>query len=158
MNNNTSSILGSKTILPDLPDLSHLSENERKIIEAVLERQKLEEEKNYLLSTTKKQQEQKSFDSGGGGCSSSSIYDLKDASSKKQHQQQKIAITQSITDIAQEAKQKYGFNTIDTGDVCDICKKTKFVNCNAHICVYCRLKCCIRCSFRLKTKTKVSFV
>jgi hypothetical protein len=155
MNNNTSSILGSKTILPDLPDLSHLSENERKIIEAVLERQKLEEEKNYLLSTNtikNKQQEQKSFDSGGG----SSSYDLKDESSKKQ--QQKIAITQSITDIAQEAKQKYGFDTIDTGDICDICKKTKFVNCNAHVCVYCRLKCCIRCSFRLKTKTKVSFV
>jgi hypothetical protein len=38
--------LESDNVLNDLPDLSHLSEEERKIIEAVLERQRVEEAKN----------------------------------------------------------------------------------------------------------------
>ena len=139
MNTPSKSFNNNNNILsPDLPDLSYLSEDERKIIEAVLERQKAEEEKNLNLLNKKQQHEKSSFDS------------------LKEQQPQLIATTQSITDIAQEAKQKYGLNTIDTGDLCDICKKTKFVsNNNAHACVYCKLKCCIKCSFRLKTKTKV---
>jgi hypothetical protein len=134
--NTTSSTLN---ILPVQPDLSHLSENERKIIEAVLERQKLEEEKNLnLLSTTSTSKQKTSIDS------TNSL---------------KLSTTQqSINDIAQEIKQKYSSDTLNTGDTCDICKKTKFINNNnAHLCVYCKLKCCIRCSFKLKTKTKVFF-
>ena len=133
--NTTSSSLN---ILPVLqPDLSHLSENERKIIEAVLERQKLEEEKNFnVLSSSSSKQNKKSFDS---------INNLKVSTTH-----------QSITDIAQEVKQKYSSDCLNTGDFCDICKKTKFINNNnAHLCVYCKLKCCLRCSFKLKTKTKV---
>ena len=38
--------LDGDDVLNDLPDLSHLSEEERKIIEAVLERQRIEEAKN----------------------------------------------------------------------------------------------------------------
>jgi hypothetical protein len=135
--NTTSSTLN---IIPVQPDLSHLSENERKIIEAVLERQKLEEENNLnLLSTSKQNNNKKS--------SIDSINSLKLSTTQ-----------QSIKDIAQEIKQKYSSDTLNTGDTCDICKKTKFINNNnAHLCVYCKLKCCIRCSFKLKTKTKVFF-
>ncbi|RNA32114.1 hypothetical protein BpHYR1_000123 [Brachionus plicatilis] len=49
-------------LVSDLPDLSHLSEQERKIIEAVLERQKAEEEKDLKLTrlATKQPSYQKS--------------------------------------------------------------------------------------------------
>ena len=61
----------------------------------------------------------------------------------------------SISDIAQEVKQRYG--SIDTGNVCDICKKTKFSNGGVgHVCFSCKSSCCVRCAFRYTTKTKVS--
>ena len=60
----------------------------------------------------------------------------------------------SISDIANEAKQRYG--SIDTGYLCDICKKTKFTYSGAgHICFNCKLRCCVRCAFKYTTKTKV---
>lgn len=126
------------------PDLSHLSENERKIIEAVLERQRLEEENNLnVLSHKQHHQELEEREEV-----EATVKPLNNLTSTS---------TQSITDIAEEIKQKYSPHGLNTGDLCDICKKTKFVsNTNAHACVYCKLKCCIRCSFRLKTNTKVS--
>lgn len=62
----------------------------------------------------------------------------------------------SISDIANEAKQRYG--SIDTGNFCDICKKTKFTHSGAgHICFNCKLRCCVRCAFKFQTRTKVIF-
>ena len=61
----------------------------------------------------------------------------------------------SINDIAQEVKQRYG--SIDTGNVCDLCKKTKFSNGGVgHVCFNCKARCCVRCAFKYTTKTKVS--
>jgi hypothetical protein len=61
----------------------------------------------------------------------------------------------SINDIAQEVKQRYG--SIDTGNVCDLCKKTKFSNGGVgHVCFNCKARCCVRCAFRYTTKTKVN--
>ncbi len=61
----------------------------------------------------------------------------------------------SISDIAQECKQRYG--SIDTGNVCDVCKKTKFTNSSSgHICFDCKSRCCVKCAYRYSTKTKVN--
>jgi len=83
---------------------------------------------------------------------------------EKQQQQQQLQQQQnkqilhqchSISDIANETKQRYG--SIDTGNLCDVCKKTKFTHSGAgHICFYCKLRCCIRCAFKYTTKSKVS--
>ena len=63
----------------------------------------------------------------------------------------------SINDIAQEVKQRYG--SIDTGNVCDLCKKTKFSNGGVgHVCFNCKARCCIRCAFKYTTKTKVKHI
>ncbi|RMZ94131.1 Rab-3-interacting molecule unc-10, partial [Brachionus plicatilis] len=59
----------------------------------------------------------------------------------------------SISDIAQETKQRYG--SVDTGNVCDICKKIKFTNSSVgRVCFSCKSRCCIRCSVKYITKTK----
>ena len=63
----------------------------------------------------------------------------------------------SINDIAQEVKQRYG--SIDTGNVCDLCKKTKFSNGGVgHVCFNCKARCCVRCAFRYTTKAKVNLI
>jgi len=78
---------------------------------------------------------------------------------EKQHGEQNLlrkgSERHSINDIAQEVKQRYG--SIDTGNVCDLCKKTKFTNGGVgHVCFNCKARCCIRCAFRYTTRTKVS--
>lgn len=80
---------------------------------------------------------------------------------KSQHQQQQQQQRQqqqlqchSISDIAQVAKQRYG--SIDTGNVCDVCRKTKFANGGVgQTCFNCKARCCLRCAFKYTTKTKV---
>ncbi len=62
----------------------------------------------------------------------------------------------SINDIAQETKQRYG--SVDTGNLCDLCKKIKFANGSGHICFNCKSKCCIRCAFKYTTKNKVKII
>ena len=203
---------------PDLPDLSHLSEDERRIIEAVMERQRAEEaniparsltnqnisssnnstslnklnkpfnSNNYLndppnvgtnlnKSNTNKVNANLNVNKNRNVYNSSteSLNDLQQTQ-KEKHQQlqqntqsldQKLISQKnntsnlensqrhSISDIAQEVKQRYG--SIDTGNVCDICKKTKFSNGGVgHVCFSCKSSCCVRCAFRYTTKTKVS--
>ena len=56
----------------------------------------------------------------------------------------------SISDIAQTVKQKYGADSLDTGDVCDLCKVTKFTSAHSggRVCSACKSRCCLRCSLR----------
>jgi len=62
----------------------------------------------------------------------------------------------SITDIADEVKQRYDDQQqIDTGILCDLCKKIKFVTGIGHVCFQCNRHACVRCSIKYKTKTKV---
>lgn len=63
----------------------------------------------------------------------------------------------SIMDIAQECKQRYG--SVDTGSVCEICKKTKFTHIGAgHACFNCKARCCVKCAYKYTSKTKVIFL
>ena len=82
-----------------------------------------------------------------------------DKQQQQQQNQQKKILHQchSISDIANETKQRYG--SIDTGNLCDVCKKTKFTYSGAgNICFYCKLRCCVRCAFKYTTKNKVSLI
>ena len=72
----------------------------------------------------------------------------------QQQHERKGSERHSINDIAQEVKQRYG--SIDTGNVCDLCKKTKFSNGGVgHVCFNCKARCCIRCAFKYTAKSKV---
>ncbi len=62
----------------------------------------------------------------------------------------------SINDIADEVKQRYDDQQqIDTGILCELCKKIKFVTGIGHVCFQCNRQSCVRCSIKYKTKTKV---
>jgi hypothetical protein len=64
---------------------------------------------------------------------------------------------QSISDIADEVKQRYeDQQQIDTGILCDLCKKIKFVTGVGHVCFQCNRQSCVRCSIKYKSKTKVN--
>ncbi|CAF0795571.1 unnamed protein product [Brachionus calyciflorus] len=138
-------------LVSDLPDLSHLSEDERKIIEAVLERQKAEEERDLslvrLLPAKSNTNQNFSTITNSNNSITNTISNQGGLKSKN------IAQRHSISDIAQEIKQRYG--SIDTGNVCDLCKKTKFTSSGVNrVCFNCKCRCCIRCSVKYTTKTK----
>ena len=89
---------------------------------------------------------------------STSLYDRNQAnnsSSLDNRNRSNLKSTQrhSINDIAEETKQRYG--SVDTGNLCDLCKKIKFANGSGHTCFNCKSRCCIRCAFKYTTKNKV---
>ncbi|XP_069462340.1 regulating synaptic membrane exocytosis protein 1 isoform X14 [Ambystoma mexicanum] len=119
---------------PEIPDLSHLTEEERSIIMAVMDRQKQEEEKEeamlnlpLLLST------------GPDGCT------------PRLHQQFE-SYKEQIRTIGEETR-RYPGEHKDDAPTCGICHKTKFADGCGHLCSYCRTKFCARCGGRVSLRS-----
>ncbi|CAM4634665.1 unnamed protein product [Leuciscus chuanchicus] len=123
---------------PDMPDLSHLTEEERKIILSVMDRQKKEEEKEQsMLKEPPKE-------------------DTKPQPAQKLHQQFEMYKDQ-VKKIGEEAQK----NPEQKGDspICGICHKTKFADGCGHVCSYCQNKFCARCGGRVSLRSnKVMWV
>ncbi|XP_038832220.1 regulating synaptic membrane exocytosis protein 2 isoform X3 [Salvelinus namaycush] len=118
--------------LPDLPDLSHLTEDERKIILGVLDRQKKEDEKEQSMLKKLHQQ----FES------------YKDQVKKMGDD------TTPQTGTTGEPQK----NPNDS-PTCGICHKTKFADGCGHLCSYCQTKFCARCGGRVSLRSnKVMWV
>ncbi|XP_045064279.1 regulating synaptic membrane exocytosis protein 2-like [Coregonus clupeaformis] len=112
--------------LPDLPDLSHLTEDERKIILGVMDRQKKEEEKEQSMLKKLHQQ----FES------------YKDQVKKMGDD------TTPQTGTTGEPQK----NPNDS-PTCGICHKTKFADGCGHLCSYCQTKFCARCGGRVSLRS-----
>ncbi|XP_038832227.1 regulating synaptic membrane exocytosis protein 2 isoform X9 [Salvelinus namaycush] len=112
--------------LPDLPDLSHLTEDERKIILGVLDRQKKEDEKEQSMLKKLHQQ----FES------------YKDQVKKMGDD------TTPQTGTTGEPQK----NPNDS-PTCGICHKTKFADGCGHLCSYCQTKFCARCGGRVSLRS-----
>ncbi|XP_046944850.1 regulating synaptic membrane exocytosis protein 2 isoform X13 [Lynx rufus] len=141
---------------PEMPDLSHLTEEERKIILAVMDRQKKEEEKehkpnitvwfpfsgitelvNNVLQPQQKQQNEKEPQT-------------------KLHQQFEM-YKEQVKKMGEESQQQQE----QKGDAptCGICHKTKFADGCGHNCSYCQTKFCARCGGRVSLRSnKVMWV
>ncbi|XP_042631902.1 regulating synaptic membrane exocytosis protein 2-like isoform X6 [Cyprinus carpio] len=123
---------------PAPPDLSHLTEEERKIILSVMERQKKEEEKEQsMLKEPPKE-------------------DTKPQPAQKLHQQFEMYKDQ-VKQIGEEAPK----NPEQKGDspICGICHKTKFADGCGRVCSYCQTKFCARCGGRVSLRSnKVMWV
>uniref|UniRef100_A0A674B2P6 Regulating synaptic membrane exocytosis 2 n=1 Tax=Salmo trutta TaxID=8032 RepID=A0A674B2P6_SALTR len=118
--------------LPDLPDLSHLTEDERKIILGVMDRQKKEDEKEQSMLKKLHQQ----FES------------YKDQVKKMGDD------TTPQTGTTGEPQK----NPNDS-PTCGICHKTKFADGCGHLCSYCQTKFCARCGGRVSLRSnKVMWV
>uniref|UniRef100_A0AAY4D3F2 Regulating synaptic membrane exocytosis 2 n=1 Tax=Denticeps clupeoides TaxID=299321 RepID=A0AAY4D3F2_9TELE len=150
---------------PELPDLSHLTEEERSIIQAVMERQKKEEEQEQSMLKEKDQPKpQPSQWNPFSGISElvSNVLQtpqrspVEEEPKPKLHQQFEMYKDQvkKIGDEAQKVQEPKGESPI-----CGICHKTKFADGCGHVCSYCQSKFCARCGGRVSLRSnKVMWV
>nr|XP_043901055.1 regulating synaptic membrane exocytosis protein 1-like isoform X14 [Solea senegalensis] len=132
------------------PDLSHLTEDERKIIMAVLARQREEEAKEEAMLKEEKPIQARTVNLVG---------------QKKPPQQNDVrGIQQQLSSyretVIRQASVAAG-STVhrDDAPTCGICRKTKFADGCGNLCSYCQTKFCARCggrvSLRSNTQDKV---
>ncbi|KAG7317381.1 hypothetical protein KOW79_019679 [Hemibagrus wyckioides] len=127
-----------------MPDLSHLTEEERKIILSVMDRQKKEEEKEQSMLK---------FRSVFMG-----IFDHSSRSAfvRRLHQQFEMYKDQ-VKKLGDEAQKTQEQKT--DSPICGICHKTKFADGCGHVCSYCQTKFCARCGGRVSLRSnKVMWV
>ncbi|XP_072354450.1 regulating synaptic membrane exocytosis protein 1 isoform X5 [Scyliorhinus torazame] len=131
---------------PTMPDLSHLTEEERSIIMAVLERQREEEEKEEAMLNLPQWNELPTNSSKR----LSKMYSSPDLD-QRLHQQFE-SYKEQIRKIGDEARRYQGEHK-DDAPTCGICLKTKFADGCGHICSYCQTKFCARCGGRVTLRS-----
>ncbi|XP_073777097.1 regulating synaptic membrane exocytosis protein 1 isoform X27 [Danio rerio] len=131
--------------MPDLPDLSHLTEEERKIIMAVMARQKEEEAKDEAMLKEEKPIQAKTVNLVGN---------------KKPPQQNDISLHQQFANYKEqvrrtgpEPQQRQQGQHKDDAPTCGICHKTKFADGCGNLCSYCQTKFCARCGGRVSLRS-----
>ncbi|XP_067876200.1 regulating synaptic membrane exocytosis protein 1-like isoform X12 [Heterodontus francisci] len=137
---------GPRAAAPELPDLSHLTEEERSIIMAVLERQREEEQKEEAMLNLPQWNELPTNPSKR----LSKMYSSPDLD-QRLHQQFE-SYKEQIRKIGGEARRYQGEHK-DDAPTCGICLKTKFADGCGHICSYCQTKFCARCGGRVTLRS-----
>uniref|UniRef100_A0A674E4W7 Regulating synaptic membrane exocytosis 1 n=1 Tax=Salmo trutta TaxID=8032 RepID=A0A674E4W7_SALTR len=129
------------------PDLSHLTEEERKIIMAVLARQKEEEEKEEAMLKEERPIQARTVNLVG---------------QKKPPQQNDVRGIQQQLSSYRETVRRVGEETRrqtttsqhrDDAPTCGICHKTKFADGCGNLCSYCQIKFCARCGGRVSLRS-----
>ncbi|XP_056617313.1 regulating synaptic membrane exocytosis protein 1 isoform X5 [Triplophysa dalaica] len=134
-----------KSSISEFPDLSHLTEEEREIIMAVMARQKEEEAKDEAMLKEEMPIQAKTVNLVGN---------------KKPPQQNDISLHQQfatykeqVRQIGQEPQQRQPSQHKDDAPTCGICHKTKFANGCGNLCSYCQTKFCARCGGRVSLRS-----
>ncbi|XP_069035861.1 regulating synaptic membrane exocytosis protein 1 isoform X25 [Lepisosteus oculatus] len=130
--------------MQDLPDLSHLTEEERKIIMAVMVRQKEEEEKEEAMLKDENPIEARTVLVLGKK--------LPEQIEIRRLHQQFESYKEQVRKIGEEARRYQGEHK-DDAPTCGICRKTKFADGCGHICSYCQTKFCARCGGRVSLRS-----
>ncbi|XP_072856077.2 regulating synaptic membrane exocytosis protein 1 isoform X49 [Pogona vitticeps] len=133
--------------MQELPDLSHLTEEERNIIMAVMDRQKEEEEKEEAMLKGKPDACWKPTRSAEG----QQHRPTHPASQQRLHQQFE-SYKEQVRKIGEESRRYQGEHK-DDAPTCGICHKTKFADGCGHLCSYCRTKFCARCGGRVSLRS-----
>ncbi|XP_053323704.1 regulating synaptic membrane exocytosis protein 2 isoform X2 [Spea bombifrons] len=143
--------------LPEMPDLSHLTEEERKIILAVMERQKKEEEKEQSVLKVKEEQKPQLtqwFPFSGVSELVNNILPSQPKPGKetetKLHQQFEM-YKEQVKQMGEEAQQQQEQKS--DAPTCGICHKTKFADGCGQNCSYCQTKFCARCGGRVSLRS-----
>uniref|UniRef100_A0A672S396 Regulating synaptic membrane exocytosis 2 n=1 Tax=Sinocyclocheilus grahami TaxID=75366 RepID=A0A672S396_SINGR len=154
----------SGPVLPEMPDLSHLTEEERKIILGVMDRQKKEEENEQSMLKVKedpKSQPVQWFPFSG---ITDLVSNVLQPQTKSQNQPQTEKLHQQF-EMYKEQVKKMGDEAPSTQEqkseapTCGICHKTKFADGCGHLCSYCQTKFCARCGGRVSLRSnKVMWV
>ncbi|XP_038604562.1 regulating synaptic membrane exocytosis protein 1 isoform X11 [Tachyglossus aculeatus] len=158
--------------MQELPDLSHLTEEERNIIMAVMDRQKEEEEKEEAMlkcvvrdmakpaaCKIPRNAENQSHLPPTNLCYGGTLgaYTITEEGCfcflmpRRLHQQFE-SYKEQVRKIGEEARRYQGEHK-DDAPTCGICLKTKFADGCGHLCSYCRTKFCARCGGRVSLRS-----
>ncbi|TNN02933.1 hypothetical protein fugu_010420 [Takifugu bimaculatus] len=151
--------------VPEMPDLSHLTEEERKIILGVMERQKTEEAKEQSMLKIKEEPKPQPAQWFSG--ITELVNNVLQGPQKSQNEKEPEPDTklhQQFESYKEQVK-KMGEETKPAQDqkseapTCGICHKTKFADGCGHLCSYCQTKFCARCGGRVSLRSnKVMWV
>ncbi|XP_055965968.1 regulating synaptic membrane exocytosis protein 1 isoform X12 [Sorex fumeus] len=133
--------------MQELPDLSHLTEEERSIIMAVMDRQKEEEEKEEaMLKCVVRDMAKPPV------CKTPRNAETQPHQPPPRLHQQFESYKEQVRKIGEEARRYQGEHK-DDAPTCGICHKTKFADGCGHLCSYCRTKFCARCGGRVSLRS-----
>ncbi|XP_029694337.1 regulating synaptic membrane exocytosis protein 2 isoform X37 [Takifugu rubripes] len=145
--------------VPEMPDLSHLTEEERKIILGVMERQKTEEAKEQSMLKIKEEPKPQPAQWFSG--ITELVNNVLQGPQKSQNEKEPEPDTklhQQFESYKEQVK-KMGEETKPAQDqkseapTCGICHKTKFADGCGHLCSYCQTKFCARCGGRVSLRS-----
>ncbi|XP_068528538.1 regulating synaptic membrane exocytosis protein 2 isoform X17 [Anas acuta] len=150
---------------PEMPDLSHLTEEERKIILAVMDRQKKEEEKEQSVLKVKEEQKPQLTQWFPFSGITELVNNVLQPQQKQQNEKEPQTKLHQQFEMYKEQVKKMGEESQQQqeqkGDAptCGICHKTKFADGCGHNCSYCQTKFCARCGGRVSLRSnKVMWV
>ncbi|XP_068039345.1 regulating synaptic membrane exocytosis protein 2 isoform X11 [Anomalospiza imberbis] len=150
---------------PEMPDLSHLTEEERKIILAVMDRQKKEEEKEQSVLKVKEEQKPQPTQWFPFSGITELVNNVLQPQQKQQNEKEPPTKLHQQFEMYKEQVKKMGEESQQhqeqKGDAptCGICHKTKFADGCGHNCSYCQTKFCARCGGRVSLRSnKVMWV
>ncbi|XP_051058720.1 regulating synaptic membrane exocytosis protein 2 [Phodopus roborovskii] len=150
---------------PEMPDLSHLTEEERKIILAVMDRQKKEEEKEQSVLKVKEEHKAQATQWFPFSGITELVTNVLQPQQKQQNAKEPQTKLHQQFEMYKEQVKKMGEESQQQqeqkGDAptCGICHKTKFADGCGHNCSYCQTKFCARCGGRVSLRSnKVMWV
>uniref|UniRef100_A0A4X1TNI2 Regulating synaptic membrane exocytosis protein 2 n=1 Tax=Sus scrofa TaxID=9823 RepID=A0A4X1TNI2_PIG len=150
---------------PEMPDLSHLTEEERKIILAVMDRQKKEEEKEQSVLKVKEEHKPQPTQWFPFSGITELVNNVLQSQQKQQNEKEPQTKLHQQFEMYKEQVKKMGEESQQQqeqkGDAptCGICHKTKFADGCGHNCSYCQTKFCARCGGRVSLRSnKVMWV
>ncbi|XP_061805234.1 regulating synaptic membrane exocytosis protein 2 isoform X14 [Nerophis lumbriciformis] len=153
--------------MPETPDLSHLTEEERKIILGVMDRQKKEDAKEQSMLKIKegpKPQSAQWFPFSGITELVNNVLQPQQKSQNDKEPEPDAKLHQQFESYKDQVK-KMGDETKQAQEqkseapTCGICHKTKFADGCGHLCSYCQTKFCARCGGRVSLRSnKVMWV
>ncbi|XP_075405499.1 regulating synaptic membrane exocytosis protein 2 isoform X8 [Tenrec ecaudatus] len=144
---------------PEMPDLSHLTEEERKIILAVMDRQKKEEEKEQSVLKVKEEHKAQPTQWFPFSGITELVNNVLQPQQKQQNEKEPQTKLHQQFEMYKEQVKKMGEESQQQqeqkGDAptCGICHKTKFADGCGHNCSYCQTKFCARCGGRVSLRS-----
>nr|XP_020639099.1 regulating synaptic membrane exocytosis protein 2 isoform X17 [Pogona vitticeps] len=149
----------------EMPDLSHLTEEERKIIQAVMDRQKKEEEKEQSVLKVKEEQKSQGTQWFPFSGITELVNNVLQPQQKQQNEKEPQTKLHQQFEMYKEQVKKMGEESQQQQEqksdapTCGICHKTKFADGCGHNCSYCQTKFCARCGGRVSLRSnKVMWV
>uniref|UniRef100_A0ABM5GCF9 Regulating synaptic membrane exocytosis protein 2 isoform X33 n=1 Tax=Pogona vitticeps TaxID=103695 RepID=A0ABM5GCF9_9SAUR len=143
----------------EMPDLSHLTEEERKIIQAVMDRQKKEEEKEQSVLKVKEEQKSQGTQWFPFSGITELVNNVLQPQQKQQNEKEPQTKLHQQFEMYKEQVKKMGEESQQQQEqksdapTCGICHKTKFADGCGHNCSYCQTKFCARCGGRVSLRS-----